>query len=151
MLANERLWYTNITFPHAAKPPYIMEPVPAEYTKYNYPNPVGSYIREFELPENFKERRTLLHFAGVESAMYVWVNGVKIGYSEDSRLPAEFDITKYVKAGKNTLAVEVYQWSDGSYLEDQDFWRMSGIYRDVYLLSVPGTYLRDYWLKADFF
>lgn len=142
--------YTNVTFPHAAKPPYIMEPVPAEYTKFEYPNPVGSYIREFELPENFKDRRTLLHFAGVESAMYVWVNGVKIGYSEDSRLPAEFDITKYVKAGKNTLAVEVYQWSDGSYLEDQDFWRMSGIYRDVYLLSVPGTYLRDYWLKADF-
>lgn len=142
--------YTNVTFPHAAKPPYIMEPVPAEYTKFEYPNPVGSYIREFELPENFKHRRTLLHFAGVESAMYVWVNGVKIGYSEDSRLPAEFDITNYVKAGKNTVAVEVYQWSDGSYLEDQDFWRMSGIYRDVYLLSVPGTYLRDYWFRADF-
>ncbi|MCO5262667.1 MAG: DUF4981 domain-containing protein [Lentimicrobium sp.] len=142
--------YTNVTYPHAAKPPYIMEPVPAEFTKHQYPNPVGSYVREFVLPENFKDRRTLLHFAGVESAMYVWVNGVKVGYSEDSRLPAEFDITKYVRSGKNTLAVEVYQWSDGSYLEDQDFWRMSGIYRDVYLLSVPGTYLRDYWLKADF-
>ncbi len=141
--------YTNVTFPHAAKPPYIMEPVPVEYTKYKFPNPVGSYIKEFTLPEEFRGRRTLLHFAGVESAMYVWVNGVKVGYSEDSRLPAEFDISNYVKPGKNTLAVEVYQWSDGSYLEDQDYWRMSGIYRDVYLMSVPDFYLRDFWLKSD--
>ena len=142
--------YTNVTFPHAAKPPYIIEPVPADYTKHEYPNPVGSYVREFVLPEHFNGRRTLLHFAGVESAMYVWVNCVKVGYSEDSRLPAEFDITQYVKAGTNTLAVEVYQWSDGSYLEDQDFWRMSGIYRDVYLLSVPMVYPRDFRIKADF-
>lgn len=141
--------YTNVTFPHAAKPPYIMEPVPENYTKYKYPNPVGSYVREFTLPQEFDGRRTLLHFAGVESAMYLWVNGKKVGYSEDSRLPAEFDITDYVKSGVNTIAVEVYQWSDGSYMEDQDYWRISGIYRDVYLLSVPRLYLRDYWLKSD--
>ncbi|HOI87554.1 MAG TPA: glycoside hydrolase family 2 TIM barrel-domain containing protein [Lentimicrobium sp.] len=142
--------YTNVTFPHAATPPFIMEPVPPHYTKYKFPNPVGSYVREFTLPETFSGRRTFLHFAGVESAMYVWINGKKVGYSEDSRLPAEFDITPYLQAGKNTLSVEVYQWSDGSYLEDQDFWRMSGIYRDVYLYSVPLLHLRDYWLKAAF-
>lgn len=142
--------YTNVTFPHAAKPPYIMEPVPADYTKYEYPNPVGSYVREFTVPAEFAGRRTFIHFAGVESAMYLWVNGKKVGYSEDSRLPAEFDITGYLIPGSNTLAVEVYQWSDGSYLEDQDYWRMSGIYRDVYLYSVPLFHLRDYWLKAEF-
>jgi beta-galactosidase len=142
--------YTNVTYPHAAKPPFIMVPVPEEYTKNEYPNPVGSYVREFEVPSTFAGRRTFIHFAGVESAMYLWVNGEKVGYSEDSRLPAEFDITNYLKPGTNRLAVEVYQWSDGSYLEDQDFWRMSGIYRDVYLYSVPTFFLRDYWLKADF-
>lgn len=142
--------YTNVTFPHAKTPPLIMQPVPVEYTAYDYPNTVGSYIREFEVPATFSGRRTFIHFAGVESAMYLWVNGKKVGYSEDSRLPAEFDITNYIQAGTNRLAVEVYQWSDGSYLEDQDFWRMSGIYRDVYLYSVPLLHLRDYWLKADF-
>ncbi|MBW6491988.1 MAG: DUF4981 domain-containing protein [Lentimicrobium sp.] len=142
--------YTNVTFPHAANPPYIMEPVPAHYTKHEFPNPVGSYVREFTAPAEFAGRRTFIHFAGVESAMYLWVNGKKVGYSEDSRLPAEFDITDFIKPGINKLAVEVYQWSDGSYLEDQDFWRMSGIYRDVYLYSVSLFHLRDYWLKAEF-
>src|SRR5690606_28895514 len=99
--------YTNVTFPHAPTPPFIMEPVPPHYTKYKFPNPVGSYVREFTLPESFSGRRTFLHFAGVESAMYVWINGKKVGYSEDSRLPAEFDITPYLQAGKNTLSVEV--------------------------------------------
>lgn len=140
--------YTNVTYPHAANPPYIMDSVPANFTKNEYPNPVGSYVREFEVPAEFSGRRTFIHFAGVESAMYLWVNGKKVGYSEDSRLPAEFDLTSYIKPGTNILAVEVYQWSDGSYLEDQDFWRMSGIYRDVYLYSVPQLFLRDYWLKA---
>lgn len=142
--------YTNVIYPHTAKPPFVMQPVPAEYTTSEYPNPVGSYVREFEFPATFTGRRTFIHFAGVESAMYLWVNGEKVGYSEDSRLPAEFDLTDYIKPGINRLAVEVYQWSDGSYLEDQDFWRMSGIYRDVYLYSVPTFFLRDYWLKADF-
>lgn len=141
--------YTNVTYPHAANPPYIMDAVPANYTKNEYPNPVGSYFREFEVPAEFSGRRTFIHFAGVESAMYLWVNGKKVGYSEDSRLPAEFDLTNYIKPGTNRVAVEVYQWSDGSYLEDQDFWRMSGIYRDVYLYSVPQLFLRDYWLKSD--
>ncbi|MDO8897688.1 MAG: hypothetical protein Q7V19_08555, partial [Bacteroidales bacterium] len=142
--------YTNITYPHAKKPPFIMEPVPAEYTKNDYPNPVGSYKRDFVLPEEWDGRQIFLHFAGVESAIYVWMNGKFVGYSEDSRLPAEFDITNFVRKGKNTLSVEVYQWSDGSYLEDQDFWRMSGIYRDVFLYATPKLHLFDYWLKADF-
>jgi beta-galactosidase len=142
--------YTNITFPHAEKPPFIMEPVPVEYTKNDYPNPVGSYKRDFMLPEEWDGRQIFLHFAGVESAMYVWMNGKFVGYSEDSRLPAEFDVTNFVRKGKNTLSVEVYQWSDGSYLEDQDFWRMSGIYRDVFLYATPKLHLFDYWLKADF-
>ena len=91
----------------------------------------------------------LLHFAGVDSAFYVWVNGVRVGYNEDSRTPAEFDITNRVKSGDNVLAVEVYRWSDGSYLEDQDMFRLSGIYRDVYLWSPPQQHIRDFEVRTD--
>lgn len=140
--------YTNITYPHAANPPYIMDAVPENFTKNDYPNPVGSYKKQFEIPDNWSGRQIILHFGGVESAMYLWVNGRKVGYSEDSRLPAEFDITPYIVNGINDLAVEVYQWSDGSYLEDQDFWRMSGIYRDVYLYSVPKLHVYDFWVQS---
>lgn len=142
--------YSNVRYPHAANPPYIMSPVPQHYTKYHYPNPVGSYRQTFTLPDDWNGRRIYLHFAGVESAMYMWLNGEKVGYSEDSRLPAEFDITPFLRTGSNSLAVEVYQWCDGSYLEDQDFWRLSGIYRDVYLYAVPQLQLRDYWIRAEF-
>ena len=114
--------YMNIAYPWGTTtPPYI----PPEI------NPVGSYRRTFAVPPEWKGRPVFLTFDGVESAFYVWVNGQRVGYSEDSRTPAEFDITKYVRDGDNTLAVEVYRWCDGSYLEDQDFWRQSGIYRDV--------------------
>ena len=89
----------------------------------------------FEVPPEWAGRRVLLHFAGVDSAFYVWVNGARVGYNEDSRTPAEFDITPHVRKGPNVLAVEVYRWSDGSYLEDQDMFRLSGIFRDVYLWS----------------
>ena len=112
-------------------------------------NPVGSYRRTFTIPADWNNSRIVLHFAGVESAFYVWVNGKKVGYSEDSRTPAEFDITEFVKPGENLLAVEVYRWCDGSYLEDQDFWRLSGIYRDVYLLAEPNVHVRDFWAKTD--
>src|SRR6266545_59374 len=107
-------------------------------------NPVASYRRTFTVPAGWNGRRVLLHFAGVDSAFYAWVNGHKIGYSEDSRTPAEFDITPYLKAGSNLLAVEVYRFGDGAYLEDQDMWRMSGIFRDVYLWSTPEQHLRDF-------
>lgn len=112
-------------------------------------NPVGSYRRAFTVPAGWAGRRVLLHFDGVDSAFYVWVNGAKVGYSEDSRTPAEFDITRHLRPGPNTLAVEVYRWSDGSFLEDQDMYRLSGIFRDVYLWSVGLQHLRDFEVQAD--
>ncbi|MFP4499484.1 MAG: glycoside hydrolase family 2 TIM barrel-domain containing protein [Candidatus Hydrogenedentota bacterium] len=126
--------YSNITYPFPADPPHI----PHDY------NPVGSYRRTFTVPAAWSERQVYLHFAGVKSAMYVWVNGEKVGYSQDSMTPAEFNITPYLKPGDNMLAVEVYRWSDGSYLEDQDMWRLSGIYRDVYLYSTAPVSIRDF-------
>jgi hypothetical protein len=94
-------------------------------------NPVGSYRTVFEIPADWAGRRVLLHFGGVDSAFYVWVNGARVGYNEDSRTPAEFDVTAHVRKGPNLLAVEVYRWSDGSYLEDQDMFRLSGIFATV--------------------
>ncbi len=115
--------------------------VPHEY------NPVGSYRTVFNVPEEWGGREVILHFGAVKSAMFVWVNGKKVGYSQGSKLPAEFDITPFIHKGKNTLAVEVYRWSDGSYLECQDFWRISGIERDVYIWSVPRTHIYDFFAK----
>ncbi len=126
--------YTNVRYPFKKNPPYI---------QHDY-NPVGSYRREFEIPEEWKDREVFIHFDGVESAFYLWVNGKKVGYSQGSRTPAEFNITEYICRGRNVLAVEVYRWSDGSYLEDQDFWRLSGIFRDVYLFSTPPVHIRDF-------
>ncbi len=114
---------------------------------HNY-NPAGSYRRNFTIPENWKEREISIHFGAVKSAFYIWVNGEKVGYSEGSKTPAEFDLTKYVKTGDNTLALEVYRWSTGSYLECQDFWRISGIERDVYLLATPKVHIHDYFVLA---
>ncbi|RQW11049.1 beta-galactosidase, partial [candidate division KSB1 bacterium] len=118
------------------------------WTKYQLPNPVGSYRREFAIPDDWDGRQIFLHFAGVQSAMTVWVNGEKVGYSQESMTPAEFNITRYIKPGTNVLAVEVYRWSDGSYLEDQDFWRLSGIYRDVYVYATPELHIRDFWVRS---
>ncbi|MCK5467981.1 MAG: beta-galactosidase, partial [Cyclobacteriaceae bacterium] len=112
-------------------------------------NPVGSYRRSFTVPGSWKNRRIFLQFGAVKSAMYVWVNGNIVGYSQGSKTPAEWDITDFLKAGENTLAVEVYRWSDGSYLECQDFWRISGIERDVFLYSTPQVRIRDFFVKAD--
>lgn len=131
--------YTNITYPFVKNPPFIN----------HADNPVGSYRRAFELPENWKGRRVYLHFEGGTSAMYIWVNGEKVGYSENTKSPTEFDVTNYVKAGKNQVAVEVYRWSDGSYLEDQDFWRLSGIDRDVYLYSTDNVRIADFFARPD--
>jgi len=107
-------------------------------------NPVGSYRKHFKLPENWKGRQIFIHLGAVKSAFFIWINGVKVGYSEDSKLAAEFDITKYVKPGDNTVALQVYRWSDGSYLECQDMWRISGIERDVYLYATPKLDIRDF-------
>lgn len=142
--------YTNVPFPHPRKPPFILDSVPAYFTAARIPNPVGSYVRSFDLPASWNGQEIFVRFEGVESAFYLWVNGKKVGYHEDSRLPADFDITTFVKNGKNKIAVEVYQWSDGSYLEDQDFWRMSGIYRDVFLYSTPKVSVDDYKITTTF-
>ncbi len=130
--------YTNIEYPFEIE---NME-TPKEW------NPVGSYRRTFNLPASWDGRQVYINFDGVQSAFYVWVNGKKVGYSQGSRTPGEFNISKYLKAGENQLAVEVYRWSDGSYLEDQDFWRLSGIFRDVYLWSTPVTHIRDFKVTA---
>jgi len=111
-------------------------------------NPVGSYRRTFAVPEAWKGLRVCLHFGAVKSFFYVWVNGEKIGFSKDSKTPAEFDITRFLVPGENVLAVEVYRWSDGSYLECQDFWRLAGIERDVYLTAAPGVRIRDFEVRA---
>ena len=111
-------------------------------------NPVGSYRRTFTVPDHWDRRQVLIHFGAVKSAFYIWVNGQKVGYSEGSMTPAEFNITPYLKKGENSLAVEVYRWSDGSWLEDQDMWRFSGIFRSVYLYSKPEEYLQDIFVHA---
>ena len=112
-------------------------------------NPVGSYRRSFSVPDSWNGRRVFLQFGAVKSAMYVWVNGKKVGYSQGSKTPAEWDITEYLITGENTLALEVYRWSDGSYLECQDFWRISGIEREVFLYSTPQVRVHDFFVKAD--
>ncbi len=112
-------------------------------------NPVGSYRRNFTIPDNWDEREVFIHFAGVKSAFYIWVNGEKVGYSQGSMTPAEFNLTPYLKDGENILAVEVYRWSDASYIEDQDMWRLSGIFRDVVLFSTPKIHIRDFFIKTD--
>jgi beta-galactosidase len=131
--------YTNIKYPFPMDPPNA----PVDW------NPVGSCRREFEVSRDWKNRETYIVFDGVQSAFYLWVNGHKAGYSQGSRTPAEFNITKYLRDGKNELAVEVYRWCDGSYLEDQDFWRLSGIYRDVYLWSRAESHIRDFTVVTD--
>ncbi|HKJ89809.1 MAG TPA: glycoside hydrolase family 2 TIM barrel-domain containing protein, partial [Oceanipulchritudo sp.] len=119
------------------------------YTAYEERNPVGSYRRSFSLPGDWDGRRVFLHFGGVSSAFYLWINGEKVGYSEGSRTPAEFEITDFLSEGENLLAVEVYRWSDGSYLEDQDMWRLSGIFRSVTLYSTGTTRIADFTVRTD--
>jgi beta-galactosidase len=132
--------YTNVPYPFGkADPPHI----PHDN------NPVGCYRLKFEVPNEWRERRVFIHFAGVESAFYLWVNGQRVGYSQGSRTPAEFDITPHIWGKRNTLAVEVYRWSDGSYLEDQDFWHLSGIFRDVFLFSTGDLHIQDFWIQTD--
>ncbi len=112
-------------------------------------NPSGSYITTFEIPPGWTDRQVILHFGAVKSAMYVWVNGQIAGYSQGSKTPAEFDITPLLTDGKNKLAVQVFRWSDGSYLECQDFWRISGIERDVFLYALPAVKIRDFFVHAN--
>lgn len=139
--------YTNITYPFRNNPPFIQPQ--KGYTVVEEPNAVGSYRRDFDIQKDWGDKEIFIHFNGCYSAMYVWVNGQKVGYSQGASNDAIFDITKYAKVGKNVLAVEVYRWSDGSYLEDQDMFRLSGIHRDVYLEARPKLMLRDLFLTSD--
>jgi len=141
--------YTNVTYPFAKQPPFVMAEPPEHYTSFRDRNPVGSYRRKFTVPEAWAGRRILVHFAGVSCFFYLWINGRYIGFSKDSRTPAVFDITEYLAAGENLLAVEVYRYSDASYLEDQDFWRLSGIYRDVFLVAQAPVAIRDFFIKPE--
>lgn len=131
--------YINIEYVFPADQPRI----PHDY------NPVGSYLRDFEIPDAWGGKRIVLHFGAVNSAFYLWVNGQQVGYSQDSKLPAEFDITEFVETGTNRVAVEVYRWSDGSYLEDQDAWSLSGIERDVFVYATPESYIADLAVTSD--
>ena len=141
--------YTNWTYPFKKDQPKVTGEPPKHFFSYENRNPVGSYVTTFDVSEDMKDKQLYLHFEGVKSAMYVWINGKKVGYSQNSMAPAEFDITGYVNEGQNRLAVEVYRWSDGSYLEDQDMWRFSGIYRPVELWVRPKIHIKDYSLTTD--
>ncbi len=136
--------YTNVNYPHAKKWPKILD---RGTEKPDY-NPVSSYRTTFTVPADWKGRDVILRFDGVYSAYYVWVNGRKVGYAEDSKLPSEFDVTAFLRDGENLLAVEVYRWCDGSYLEDQDMFRYSGIFRDVTLWARPKDGIWDFTVKT---
>lgn len=132
--------YTDVSYPFPPNPPFV----PSDY------NPVGSYIHEFEVPSAWKGMDVFIDFEGVESAFYIWVNGEEVGYSEDSRLPAHFNISKYLKEGqKNKLALKVFRYSDGSYLEDQDYWKYSGIERNVFLYARPQTKIQNFHSRSE--
>ena len=141
--------YTNFIYPFKPNPPMVINPSPADWTVSKEPDPVGSYRRNFEVPADWDGKEIFIHFNGVQSAFYIWINGQKVGFSENSMSPAEFDVTKYVKPGKNLIAVEVYKYSAGSYLEDQDMFRFSGIFRSAYVYAAPKVRLRDYFMQSD--
>ena len=132
--------YTNVKHP-------FPDPHPPVPPKDN--NSVGSYRRTFILPDNWNDGQTILHFDGVKSAFFIWINGEKVGYSQGSMTPAEFNITSYLLPGENSISVQVFRWSDAAFIEDQDFWRLSGIYRDVYLMHVPNVHIRHYKAIAE--
>ena len=131
--------YVNIPYPFTADEPNVPED----------DNPVGSYRREFEVPASWLQRDVFIRFGAVSSAFYLWVNGRYVGYSEGSKTPTEFALNGHIQAGRNVVAVEVYRWSTGSYLEDQDFWSLSGIQRDVELHARPKQRVRDFFVRAE--
>ena len=140
--------YININYPFMRNRPSVTSEPPSDWTAYSYRDPVGSYVTFVDVTEQMLGQNLILHFGGVHSAMYVWVNGQKVGYSQNSMCPAEFDVSRFMRAGKNRIAVEVYRWSDGSYLEDQDMWRLSGIFREVQLWVRPLVHISDYNVTA---
>lgn len=143
--------YCNVEYPHANTPPFIKARPGYNDGGKNYGiNPVGSYVRTFTIPSSWDNHRTFIHFGGIYSAAFVWLNGKYVGYTQGANNATEFDITKHLIKGKeNTLAVQVFRWSDGSYLECQDMFRMSGIFREVYLYNTPKTAIRDHYITSD--
>jgi len=131
--------YVNQPYPFAKNPPYIQ----------SHDNPVGHYLRNFEIAAGWNNKEVFVHFGAVKSAFYLWVNGKKVGYSQGSKTPAEFNLTPYIRKGTNSIALQVFRWSDGSYLEDQDYWRVSGIERDVYLYATPKSRIKDIFVHAN--
>ncbi len=131
--------FRNVALSFESDPPKIPD----------YYNPTGCYKRKFELPEDWKENEVMLRFEGVKSASYVWINGKRVGYNQGGFEPAEYNITSFLKKGENDLSVEVLRFSDGSYLENQDMWRLSGIFRDVKLYAQPKTYIHDHYVLTD--
>lgn len=142
-------YYRNLGYIIRRDFPRVMSMPPKTFTAYEERNPVGSYRRDFEVPAEWNGRTIFLTFDGVDAGFFVWVNGQKAGYSVNSRNPAEFDITPYVKPGKNMVAVEVYRFTSGTWLEDQDMWRLSGIFRNVSIWSAPKTHINDFFVKTD--
>ena len=142
-------YYRNAGYIFQKDWPRVMTEPPKNFTAYTERNPVGSYRREFEVPAAWSGRRIRIQFDGVDSAFFLWINGQKAGFSVNSRNAAEFDITQWIKPGKNIVAAEVYRFSAGSYVEDQDMWRLSGIFRDVTLWSAPEVHVRDFFAKPD--
>lgn len=140
--------YTNVTYPFKNAPSMILPQ--KGYTNEHETNPVGSYRRDIEIPAGWDGQQVFLHFDGVYSGFYVWVNGRKVGYSEGANNDAEFNVTEYVHPGTNTIAVEVYRWTDGSYLEDQDMFRLSGIHKNVYMYAAPSVNIRDFHVNTAF-
>ena len=138
MQGADRPIYTNVKYPFDVNPPKVPEA-----------NPTGCYRKCFTLPESWQSRQTRILFDGVNSAFHLWCNGQWVGYSQDSRLPAEFDLSPFLQEGENQLAVMVMRWSDGSYLEDQDMWWLSGIFRDVTLLSKPHNGIADVFFDTE--
>jgi beta-galactosidase len=142
--------YSNFTLIFQSDFPRVMtEPKNKKYTTLTERNPVGSYRRDFDVPTTWSGRRIFITFDGVDAGFFLWVNGKKVGYSVNSRNAAEFDLTKYVHPGKNMLAVEVYRFTSGSYLENQDMWRLSGIFRNVTLWNAPQEHIRDFFIKTN--
>lgn len=141
--------YSNFTYIFKKDFPKVMGAPSEKYTSFKERNPVGSYRRDFTVPANWKGRRIFIAFDGVDAGFFIWVNGRKVGYGVNSRNAIEFDLTKYVKPGKNILAVEVYRFTSGSYLENQDMWRLSGIFRNVTLWSSPQQHIRDYFIETN--
>ena len=146
----DRPIYANVEYPHSNTPPFIKARPGFNDGGKNYGiNPVGSYVREFTIPENWHGRRTYIHFGGIYSAAFVWVNGIYVGYTQGANNVSEFDLSHFLRKGKNRLAVQVFRWSDGSYLECQDMFRMSGIFRDVYLFNTPSMAVRDHYITSE--